>query len=71
MIEMNHTTIYESDYDPVIQEVLQTLPLGKLRELSEYSCTTLNSGYLTANEDTADRDDFIEEISDMHDKEDW
>jgi hypothetical protein len=58
-------------YDEVIRTKLNNLPLDALKELSELSGTTMNSGYLMSNPDEDNREVYIEELSDISDKAQW
>jgi len=62
---------YPTVYDEAIRDRLQGLTLEELKTLSEESLTTANSGFLMANSETASREDFIEELSEIGDKAEW
>ena len=66
-----HSNEHSPIFDEHIREKLYELTLDELRDLSEESYTTANSGYLLANSDTATREDFIEELSEIGDKAEW
>ena len=58
-------------YDEEIRQKLSSLSIEELKQLSEKSGTTANSGYLMTRGDEATTEDYIEEISEVGDKAEW
>jgi hypothetical protein len=59
------------EYDLRIKNALAVLTDKELETLAEQSNTTANSGYLMSHTYPNTRDDYINEISEITDKEEW
>ena len=67
----DNTPEFPPIFDEAIREKLHALSLTELRNLSEASYTTADSGYLMAKSKTASKEDFILELCEVSDKAEW